>query len=153
MKVLRDVLIQAGQIDKYFDGHAPVTLWRAKRKDAPGEVFDVVEKPLYRPGGIPRPADIRVEQRKDGTKWVRVEYFPRGVSTFDAPHTFKGSSWEYYRIEAGTELPDGLAIVKDGYNRTYGANHYTIAPAWDMPLDHFKSLLRQLATKLIREAA
>lgn len=32
MKILKDVLIQAGQIDKYFDGRTPVTLWRAKKR-------------------------------------------------------------------------------------------------------------------------
>lgn len=153
MKILKDVLIQAGQIDEYFDGRTPVTLWRAKKKSLPGDVFELVEKPLYKSGGIPRPADIRIEEGKDGRRWVKVEYFPRGISTFDAPRTFKGKSWEYYRIEAGTEIPPGLAIVKDGYNRNYGAHHYTIAPAWDMPLNHFKSLLRLLAAKLIREAA
>jgi hypothetical protein len=26
------------------------------------------------------------------------------------PHVFKGNPWEYSRIEAGTVLPDGLAI-------------------------------------------
>lgn len=154
VRVLKDVLIAAGRIDHYFEGQTPVTLWRAKKKDTPNtDIFELVEKPAYRPGGLPRPADIRIERGKDGRQWVRVEYFPRGISTFDKARTFKGASWEYYRLEAGTELPIGLALVKDGYNRNYGAIHYTIAPAWDMPLDHFKRLLRTLATKLTREVA
>lgn len=153
MKVLKDVLIKAGEIDKYFDGRVPVTLWRANKKGSTGHIFDLVEKPLYRSGGIPRPADIKIDERKDGSRWVKVEHFPRGISTFDAQGIFKGANWEYYRIEAGTEIPVGLAIVRDGYNRIYGAHHYTIAPAWDMPLDQFKALLRQFAMKLIREVA
>ena len=92
MKILKDVLIQAGQIDKYFDGRTPVTLWRAKKKSLPGDAFELVEKPLYKSGGIPRPADIRIEEGKDGRRWVNVEYFPRGISTFDAPRTFKGKN-------------------------------------------------------------
>lgn len=67
---------------------------------------------------------------------------PRGISTFDKPRTFKGTSWDYYRLEAGTELPIGLALARDGYNRNYGALHYTIATACDMPLDHFNRSLK-----------
>lgn len=153
MRLLKDVLIETGEIDKYFDGSAPVTLWRAKRKSQSGEIFELVEKPLFKAGGIPRPADIKIEKRADGQEWVSVEFFPRGISTFDKPKTFKGTGWEYYRIEAGIELPNGLTIVKDGYNRNYGAHHYTIAPAWDMPLSEFKALLRYFVTFLIKEVA
>ena len=84
---------------------------------------------------------------------IRVGPSPRGASTFDKPRVFKGNQWIYYRIDAGTELPHGLAIVRDNFNRNYGARHYTIAPAWDMPLEAFKLLLQQLATKLTREVA
>jgi hypothetical protein len=96
--------------------------------------------------GLPKPGP-------DGQKWVRVESSPRGASTFDQPRVFKGNQWVYYRIEAGTELPSGLAVVRDKFNRNYGARHYTIAPAWDMPLETFKLLLQKLANKLTREVA
>jgi hypothetical protein len=42
--------------------------------------------------------------------------------------------------------------MKDEYNSRFSATHYTIAPAYDMPLDQFKSKLAQLAAKLIKEA-
>lgn len=49
-------------------------------------------------------------------------------------------------------LPQGLAIVKDEYNTQFDATHYTIAPAFDMPLSQFKAKLQQLAKLLIKEA-
>lgn len=79
MRILKDVLIAAGQIDQYFEGRTPVTLWRAKKKDTPtADIFELVEKPVYRPGGLPRPADIRIETGRDSRPWVRVEYFRGG---------------------------------------------------------------------------
>lgn len=101
--------------------------------------------------GGPRPPDITIEDGENGEKWVRVKPSPRGASTFDKPNVFKGSGWEYYRIQAGTLLPVGLAIVRDHYNPRFQAVHYTIAPAYDMPLDAFKRLLQELAKGLIRE--
>ncbi|WP_259346360.1 Tse2 family ADP-ribosyltransferase toxin [Vibrio diabolicus] len=46
-----------------------------------------------------------------------------------------------------------MAIVKDQYNPRFGAYHYTIAPAYDMPLSKFKLLLSKLAKLAVREAA
>lgn len=151
MRLLRDVLIEAGELDRYFEGRAPVTLWRAKKKDSE-HAFDLVEAPFQTRNG-PRPADITIEPGPDGQPWVRVQPSPRGASTFDKANVFKGSSWEYYRIEAGTTLPDGIAIVKDNYNPRFQATHYTIAPAFDMPLERFRALLRLLASNLVREVA
>ena len=152
MQVLRDVLIAAGELDKYFEGVAPVTLWRAKKRGQE-DVFSLIEEPMTSSGGIPRPADVTIDPGPDGTSWVRVQHRPRGISTFDKTNIFKGQHWEYYRIEKGTELPTGLAIVKDSFNPRFGAFHYTIAPARDMPLEQFKSLLRVLSSRLIREVA
>jgi len=76
---------------------------------------------------------------------------PQGLSTFDAPKTFSGTSWYYYKIPKGTVLPLGLAIVKDKYNSRLGATHYTIAPAWDMRLNDFKKLLNRLASAIKRD--
>lgn len=55
-------------------------------------------------------------------------------------------------IPEGTLLPEGLAIVKDQYNSRFKSTHYTIAPAYDMPLSQFKSKLNTLANSLIKEA-
>ena len=74
------------------------------------------------------------------------------MSTFDKAGVPEGKDWTYYKIPKGTVLPEGIAIIKDEYNTRFGANHYTIAPAFDMPLDQFKSKLAQLATQLMKEA-
>lgn len=42
--------------------------------------------------------------------------------------------------------------MKDEYNPRYDAYHYTIAPAYDMPLARFKMLLTLLAKRVIKEA-
>jgi hypothetical protein len=149
MKVLRDVLIEAGELNRYFDGRVPVTVWRAKKKHDP-VVFDLVEEAMLTARG-PRQADITIEAAASGEKWVRVKPSPRGASTFDKPNVFKGSGWEYYRLQAGTQLPLGIAIVRDNFNPRFQATHFTIAPAFDMPLSTFRGLLQQLATGLVRE--
>ena len=150
--VLKDVLIQAGKLDKYFEGRVPTDLWRAKNRKASSAVFEFIEESKILSNGRPRPADIKIEL-KGGVKWVSVLQQPRGISTFDRSGLPKGKDWEYYKIPEGTELPDGLAIVKDQFNSKYQAYHYTIAPAYDMPLALFRSKLGQLARKIIKEVA
>jgi hypothetical protein len=152
MKSLKDVLIAAGEIDKYFDDKVPVNLWRAKNLSAKESIFGMVEQKIIRNNGKVRPADITI-YKKAGVDWVSVEQRPRGISTFDKPHVFKRGRWGYYKIPAGTDIPNGLAIVEDGFNIALGAKHYTIAPAFDMPLSQFKNLLNTLAQVLVRESA
>jgi hypothetical protein len=149
--LLKDILIQAGQVDAYYEGHVPLTLWRALNRRKNSGLFDFVEKPFVLSSGRPRPADIQIIDRA-GTKWVSVSQRPRGISTFDQPGVPAGKDWSYYRIPAGTALPPGLAIVRDEYNSRFGATHYTIAPAYDMPLSQFKLLLNKLAMSAVKEA-
>ena len=92
-----------------------------------------------------------MEVTRNGERWVLVKDKPRGLSTFDKPGIPPGKGWEYYRIPAGTRLPEGLAIVEDNYNEKFKATHYTIAPAFDMPISQFKGKLLELAAELIRE--
>ncbi len=149
--VLKDVLIEAGDIDKYFE-IAPTNLWRAKKKLSTGALFSLVEEDAILSNGQLRPADITVEDRC-GVKWVSCRTRPRGISTFDAPNLFRGKSWEYYKIPKGTQLPEGLAVIKDQFNQRMGATHYTIAPAHDMTLSQFKNLLNILAATLQKDSA
>jgi hypothetical protein len=149
--VLKEILISKGQVDRYFEGLTPVQLWRALNVRRNEHPFQFIEEPFVLSNGRPRPADIAVETIS-GCKWVRVAERPRGISTFDKPGVPRGRGWEYYRIPAGTELPDGLAIVRDEFNTQFEATHYTIAPAFDMPLERFKLLLNQLAQKILKEA-
>lgn len=101
--------------------------------------------------GRPGQADVKIEL-KNGVKWVSVKQQPRGISTFDRAGLPEGKDWEYYRIPKGTELPIGLAIVKDQFNTKFQSTHYTIAPEYDMPLEQFKTLLRRFAAVALKEA-
>ncbi len=151
-KLLKDLLLQQGMVDRYFEGHVPTHLWRALNNKKPASLFAMVEEPFMLSNGRPRPADVRIFDN-NGQKWVSVSDRPRGISTFDAPGVPEGKDWSYYRIPAGTVLPAGLAVVRDEYNTRFSATHYTIAPAHDMPLTMFKLLLNQLATSAIRDVA
>ncbi len=148
MDILEDVLLEAGEVDKFFGDTAPVNLWRARNlsKAAVG-LFDLVEEDEIRNGNI-RPADVTIEEGI-----VKIRNRPRGISTFDKPNIFIRGRWEYYKIPKGAKLPNGLVIVKDKYNKNLGATHYSIAPAHDMPIEHFRSLLNFLAGQLKMEVA
>lgn len=150
--VLRDVLIQTNKLNMYFEDTTPVDLWRAKNRKSTANVFEFFEENTVSSNGRPRQADINIEKR-NGVKWVSVKRQPRGISTFDRSGLPKGKNWEYYRIPKDTVLPDGLAVVKDQYNTMFQATHYTIAPAFDMPLTQFKNLLSVLVQRIIREAS
>ena len=152
MDSLKDILVEKGQIDKYFDEKVPVNLWRAKNIKSKEPIFGLVEKKIVRNNGKVRPADITIV-KKGSEDWVLVKDRPRGLSTFDKPNVFKAGRWEYYKIPAGTNLPVGLAIVEDTFNYGLGAVHYTIAPAFDMPLTQFRNLLNLLAQELVKESA
>ncbi|GGA16400.1 hypothetical protein [Dyella nitratireducens] len=147
IEVLQDVLIETNQIERFFGGVVPVDLWRARKVSSQEGLFAPVEQEVQRMRGAPRKPDITIE---DG--WVRVRNFPRGISTFDKPNLFKGA-WNYYKIPAGTVLPEGLVIVRDYYNSNYDATHHTIAPAYDMPLERFKALLAALAKLLEKDVS
>lgn len=156
--VLKDLLIEANELDRYFEGSVPINLWRAIRKEPSSvatkanHVFDLYYEDTILSNGKVRRPDIRVEII-NGVKWVQCKERPRGGSTFDKPGAFGHKHWDYYKIPAGVELPNGLAIVRDEFNEQYGAVHYTIAPAWDMPLANFQALLNILATRIIAAAA
>ena len=151
ISVLRDILISTNQIDRYFEGVVPAHLWRAMNIKSNVHPFEFIEKPTILSNGRPRAADIKIEIL-NGEKWVRVKERPRGISTFDQPGVPVGKDWKYFKIPKGTMLPHGLAIIRDEFNSAHKATHYTIAPAFDMPLIRFKALLTQLASSLVREA-
>ena len=110
--ILKDVLIEQDQLDRYYDGQVPVHLWRALNRKQGTELFEFVESEFVMGNGRPRPADIAIVER-GGETWVEVKDRPRGVSTFDAPGVPTGKDWSYYRIPAGTALPAGLCVVRD----------------------------------------
>jgi toxin CcdB len=99
--------------------------------------------------GQVRVADVLIETI-DGKEIVRgcrtVKGQFRGVSTFDRKGRFAGFKW--YKLSAGTTIPEALAITQDGTSRTE-ANHYTIAPKDDMPLALFQVWLNVFNFALI----
>ncbi len=148
--LLKELLLQQGQIDRYYEGQVPVHLWRGLNCKRDSALFDFVEEPYVMRNGRPRPADIRIVLH-GSERWVSVSQRPRGVSTYDAPGIPEGKDWYYYRIPAGTVLPNGLVVVQDEYNTRFNATHYTIAPAFDMPLLQFKFFLNKFAASAIKE--
>jgi hypothetical protein len=73
MEILKDILIEAGEVDRFFGDKVPVNLWRAKNLCKNNvELFDLIEEDQKRAGGV-RPADITVENG-----WVKVRFAPRG---------------------------------------------------------------------------
>ena len=150
--LLKDVLLDKGQIHNYYEGKVPLNLWRGLNVKKGMELFELIEDTLLLLNGRPRPADITIKGMGADAR-VLVKGRPRGISTFDRPGILQGPNWQHYRIPESTPLPSGLAIVKDQYNPRFGAYHYTIAPAYDMPLSKFKLLLSKLAKLAVREAA
>lgn len=132
-------------------------LWRASRNDEP------CENPLYpdfvrreiRKGKF-RPADVTV-RRKGGVDFIIPKVYKKssddiwkaqGTSLFDQSNTFKGKNWEFIEIPQGTEIPDGILIIKDDYNERFKATHYSIVPDHAMSVDIFKLLLNNLMANI-----
>ena len=110
--ILKDVLIDKGLLENYFEGKVPTNLWRALKRGSGKEVLEFIEEPFMLSNGRPRAADINIQNR-GAEKWVCVKDRPRGVSTFDKPGVPSGKGWDYFKIPKNTVLPEGLAIVKN----------------------------------------
>jgi hypothetical protein len=65
---------------------------------------------------------------------------------FDICCEFSGFKW--YKLTAGIKIPPGLALTKDA-EKPNEANHYTIAPLNDMPLELFIATLKVLNDQLV----
>jgi RHS repeat-associated protein len=83
----------------------------------------------------------------DGQFVAQAPPLPRGASTFGDPQQAPLSG-QYHRLPAGTELPDGFAVVADGSdvvpNSPHPPTHHTIYPTRDMPPDEFQQGFRDL---------
>lgn len=144
---LKDVFISMDELEKYYEGSVPVDLYRGLNKKRNTGLFDLIEQSFKMSNGKVRKPDLNIENG-----WVKIKNFPRGISTFDKLGIPKGKDWVHYKIPAGTLLPAGIVIVEDSYNETFNATHYTIAPAYDMPLSVFKRQLRIFAAQIERLA-
>lgn len=70
---------------------------------------------------------------------------PKGMSTFSDPDQ-ANLTGHYYRLPAGTPLPQGLGITADGRNvgGTQPPTHHTIYPTEEMLPERFIRLLKDL---------
>jgi hypothetical protein len=77
--VLKDLMIEKGLLNKYYEGVVPKDLWRALKKKSNLQIFDFVEEPFKLSNGRPRPRDITIKV-KNGERWVFVKDKPRGLA-------------------------------------------------------------------------
>lgn len=144
MKTIENLLISKGELERIYTGTLKLYLWRSLHKDSDSA------NPLYPDfepreiRGILRAPDVIVEPDIRGVPQV-ISNLGQGTSLFDRSGTFGAKNWLYYEIPEGTEIPKGLIITKDSYNKKYKATHYTISPNYTMPKAQFIKLLDELA--------
>ena len=141
---LKAIYEKAGKIDRYFEDKTPVDLWRGQKRSNIKKGMTPMHPDLEgftRKDGTVRQPDVKIYLREhDGATMVKgccgIHGDYRGVSTFGSLPQL-GAGFEYYSIPKDTEIPNGLAVTKDEYNRRFGSYHYTFAPTNDMPLSLF----------------
>ncbi len=85
----------------------------------------------------PRPPRPSIDIVVDGDL-VKPTQPPTGASTF-ADIRYAPLTGHYYRIDKGTPLPVGLAVIADGEDvgGNHSPTHHTIYPALEMPFSEF----------------
>jgi hypothetical protein len=148
---LKDIYAAAGRAADYFERTGPdLHLYRAQTNDDFEKKVFVLE---------PSKADVRTENR-DGKIWVlgcsavKGKYHT-GVSTFDKQVLPTKNHTRMYEIPKKVDLPEGLAITKDNFNKTFNATHYSLAPKNDMQMELFIQSLKVVADacKIVDEEA
>ncbi len=144
MKTIEGLLISRGELDRIYTGKLKLYLWRSLHKSVK------TANPLYPDfdprevrAGVLRAPDVEVKPI-GGIDHV-IAKLGQGTSLFDKAGVFGEKNWTYFEIPEGTEIPNGLIITKDAYNRKYKATHYSISPNHTMPKEKFIRLLDQLA--------
>jgi hypothetical protein len=148
---LKRIYAAANKPQYYFDDKTPRDLFRGQSSSEAGRGLPVLypNPGFARRDGSVRLPDVQVVERDGrkivlGCRCVSGDY--RGVSTFDRKNTsLKGFHW--HRLPKDTPIPDPLAITQDS-DFTDRANHFTVAPKDDMPLELFQVWLNQLAAQM-----
>ncbi len=149
---LRNIYKKENKLAYYFDEKVPCDLYRGQRDvDAKKGLPRIYPNPGFNRGnGQIRPADVKIVER-DGNKFVlgcrATSGFFRGVSTFDRKNPDL-SGFRWFCLPMGVEIPEALAITQESAHKDR-ANHYTIAPKDDMPLELFLAWLKVLDNKLL----
>ncbi|HEY9043157.1 MAG TPA: hypothetical protein VIN66_13330 [Rheinheimera sp.] len=145
MNTIEKLLISRGELERIYVGQLHLYLWRALHNSAKANnpLYPDFEEREVR-AGVLRAPDVEVTKDKSGNELV-VSQLGKGTSLFDKPGAFGAGNWTYFEIPEGTQIPSGLIITKDSYNRRFNATHYSISPNYTMPKSQFIALLDQLA--------
>ena len=145
-----ELYLSKRKLGELFDSEYPleINLWRGQKPEESGQpILYPILKSFLLSNGKTRDPDIRT-YKKNGEQWIDSK--SGGVSLFDKLGV-PNKKWLYYRLSIGTDVPKGLYVTKDGFNRKHKSYHYSIKAAWDMPLKKFLMLLDELAVNLIAE--
>lgn len=52
-KVLKEILLEQGEIDRYYEGQVPTSLWRALNHQRGMALFELIEEPFIMSNGRP----------------------------------------------------------------------------------------------------
>jgi hypothetical protein len=123
--------------------------------ETPGELFTNVPVDLFRMGNASgprldnvRPQDVDfMDENLPNGEVVRMVHPRGGISTFDGVNPRLPGKW--WRIPAGTMLPDSIRIVRDQHVPGTQLTHYSLRPARYMTLLEFVGGLQNLATKAL----
>ena len=152
---LKNIYKEAGHLAYYFDKAVPCDLFRgqSRTESRQGQPVLYPNPGFKRKDGSQRLPDVCIVERDGkkivlGCRCIHGDY--RGVSTFDRKNTaLAGFRW--FKLSKGTDIPEAIAITQDS-NFKDRANHFTIAPKDDMPLDLFQVWLNTLGNHMAEDA-
>jgi len=114
-----------------------LNLWRSVRKDTFGATI-IDKEPA---AGVLHPdfqrrtwidPETGAEESREADIVVNKDGFmtrPGGTSLFDREGVFGEKKWNYFKIPAGTDVPESLTIRFTGPNKRKKADHYQIEAA------------------------
>jgi hypothetical protein len=153
-EALRRIYEEKGLLKYYFDKDVPRDLFRGQSKTEAKQGLPILyPNPGFTPKGkpprLPDVEIVEVDEKKivKGCRTTRGDY--RGVSTFDRKNPNLGG-FAWYKLPKATPIPEALAITQDS-DLANKANHFTVAPKDDMPLDLFQVWLNALNKALEAE--
>ena len=119
----------------------------------PEDMFTNVPVDLFRMGNASgprldkvRPQDVDfVDEKLANGQVVRMVHPRGGISTFDGVNPRLPGKW--WRIPAGTMLPDTIRVIRDQRDPRTQITHYSLRPARYMTLLEFVGGLQVLAMK------
>ena len=152
---LKNIYRDAGRIAYYFDSIVPCDLFRGQsRTEAKqGQPILYPNPGFERKDGSRRLPDVRIIERNGkkivlGCRCIHGDY--RGVSTFDRKNTaLPGFRW--FKLPEGKEIPKAVAITQESDFKDR-ANHFTVAPKDDMPLELFQVWLNTLGSYMAEDS-